>query len=125
MARIDRQLTFSAQRARKGLETGAKRGRELSRRLTPVEEGDLRNSYVVNTEAKKTGARAVLANTAPYAARVHEQVAEKLRGQKRPNGRKGNYWDGGESKFMEKGVYNNKSDILLAIQKASRFTRIK
>lgn len=125
IARLDHQLATSPNRARKTVETGAKRGAELSRRRTPVETGHLRASYRVTTETMGRGARGVLANVADYAARVHENIEEKLRGLPRPGNRPGRYWDGGESKFMEKGVYENKTDILRAMLNAARITKLR
>lgn len=125
IARLDHQLATSSGRARQAVEAMGKRGAELSRRRTPIESGKLRKSYRVSTERRKTGARGVLANVAEYAARVHENVEEKLRGVPRPGNRPGRYWDGGESKFLEKGVYENKGDLLRAALNGARISKLR
>lgn len=111
-------------RARDGLDAGAEVARRAAVTRTPIEEGGLRAGFRITGETYKSNARVVLANVEEYAAYVHEQTAEKLRGQKRPGGRRGHYWDGGESKFLEKGVYHNVEDIVDAIQRASHFERV-
>jgi len=125
LGNLERQQIAHQGRARAATNAMANRGKELSRRRTPVEDGELRSSYVVSTEMKKYGAKTVLANVAAYAAYVHEQVAEKLRGLPRPGNRKGRYWDGGESKFLEKGTYGNRDDLRRAALNAARISRKK
>lgn len=98
-----------------------------SLKLTPVDTSNLRGSaYIRNAE---TSLRPAPSNTgvdgsipgdalpaigveigyhANYAAYVHENVEQKLQGEKRTSGTgKGEYWGTGEPKFLEKVVMRN------------------
>ena len=96
-----------------------------SQDLAPVDEGILMNSAF----AKMASAKGLIGNkifgiagfTSEYAAAVHEKE-EKNRGKPRTGkDSKGNYWDGGENKFLEKAVMRNISTILNLIKRfASR-----
>jgi len=109
---LDKQLRRSGNRAHDATNAMARYARGEAKERTPVEDGDLRAGYVITSEMLKTKSKTVLANTVDYAARVHEQTEEKLRGLPRPGNRRGRFWDGGESKFLEKAAYNDKSTLL-------------
>jgi hypothetical protein len=58
---------------------------------TPVRSGLLRESFVVSEEETDAGPVAAVANTAPYAPRVHEDLSMQHR-------------NGGEAKFLERAL---------------------
>lgn len=100
-----------------------------AKKLTPVDEGTLRLSAFSKSVGTKENPAVVIGNTAEYAAAVHE-APMTLKGQPRSNfgktgggesfgggSGKGNYWDGGENKFLEKAVINNLSKIVNLIAK--------
>lgn len=107
-----------------GLEVAGQYVKGEAQDLTPVDHGILRNSAfskLVKTGSSK--ASVVVGYTAEYAPAVHE-APMTLRGKPRGGfGRtksgesfgggsgKGNYWDGGENKFLEKAVTRNLSKI--------------
>lgn len=123
-ARVERLLNGLGDRVQDGLAAGARLAEDEAVKRTPVETGQLRASYLVTSETRGRTARAAVANTAEYAAYVHEQTQEKLRGVPRPGNRPGRHWDGGGSKFLERAVFENVSDIVEAIREASRFRRV-
>ena len=97
--------------------------------MTPVDYGVLRNSAFRQTQRHANGSALRVGFTAEYAPYVHEMPGT-LRGQPRSHfGRTrngvefgggsgtGNYWDGGEPKFLEKAVKNNYSEILQIIRR--------
>lgn len=72
-----------------------------SKELTPVDTGNLR----AKQEAKIVEPMAVRIRIgANYAMFVHENLEQKLKGKPRPNPHKGNYWDTGGPKFLEKAL---------------------
>lgn len=83
-------------------------------RKAPVDTGNLRNSAYYEVENDKVR----IGFSAAYAAFVHENVEEKLRGQPRTSGsKKGNYWDSGGSKFLENAVKENQDRIMQELKK--------
>lgn len=95
-----------------------------SQKLTPVDEGVLRNSAFSNLQQSGDKMSVVVGYTAEYAPAVHE-APMTLKGKPRGNfgktaagesfgggSGKGNYWDGGENKFLEKAVTRNLSKII-------------
>lgn len=104
--------------------------------LAPVDAGVLMNSAFYSTEMTLSGPALRVGFTAKYAPAVHE-MPMTLRGQPRADfGRtgnqgasgpqqvtsfgggsgNGNYWDGGENKFLEKAVKRNTTDIIKIIR---------
>lgn len=82
-----------------------------SNERTPSEYGNLRGSSY--TRKSQSGNIAVeVGYTANYAAAVHENLGQKLKGQPRPSGL-GNYWDPrGEPKFLERTLQLNQKAIV-------------
>jgi len=89
-----------------------------SQSYTPVDEGNLR----ANQDAQLEGAGTVSLNVrSNYAVYVHENVGERLRGVPRDQfGARGNYWDGGRSKFLETAMDESRTDIIKTVQKFAR-----
>lgn len=87
--------------------------------IAPIEFGVLRGSAFSQAEKQRGGIVGRAGFTAFYAPMVHE-APMKLKGQPRGNG-KGNYWQGGENKFLEKAVNRNKHTILRIIAKEAKF----
>lgn len=93
--------------ARKSFQVGGAFLKGKAVQLAPVDEGDLRSSAFYSTDQTRHGARLRVGFTAKYAEWVHE-APMKMKGQKRTSGsKKGNYWDGGENKFLQKAVLRN------------------
>lgn len=104
-----------------------------AQQLTPVDEGVLRNSAFSKMQTSGPKTFVVVGFTAKYAPAVHE-APMALKGKPRGNfgktksgesfgggSGKGNYWDGGENKFLEKAVTQNLSKIVNIIARlASR-----
>lgn len=83
-------------------------------RKAPVDTGNLRNSAYYEVENDKVR----IGFSAAYAAFVHENIEEKLRGQPRSGGTgRGNYWDSGGSKFLENAVKENQDRIIEELKK--------
>lgn len=72
---------------------------------TPKDTGNLRNSYRVFGDDRSV----TIQNHAEYAAAVHEMPGT-LSGEPRKGG-KGNYWDSGEPKFLEKALNENEAKV--------------
>lgn len=96
--------------------------------LTPVDEGTLRLSAFASKLPSKDEIAYAVGYTAHYAGAVHE-APMKLKGQPRQDFKgsgfgggsgKGNYWDGGENKFLEKAVARNLSTIVNIIKKNAK-----
>ena len=129
----DKDVIKNLNRAIRGIKGNAKTGilaaihfvKNKSQDLAPVDEGVLMNSAFAKMAPTKAVAKnkiyGVSGFTAKYAANIHEK-AEKGRGLPRSGkGSKGNYWDGGENKFLLKAVTRNISSILNLIKRfASR-----
>lgn len=73
---------------------------------TPVDTGTLKGSAFVSDPVGSLtgGMQVIIGFGTEYAPSVHEATGEVLRGEPRPDPRKGNYWDDGESKFLEKAM---------------------
>lgn len=100
-----------------------------AQQLTPVDEGVLRNSAFSKMQTSGSKVFVAVGYTAKYAPAVHEApmtLKGKPRGGfgKTKSGEslgggsgKGNYWDGGENKFLEKAVTKNLSKIINIISR--------
>lgn len=88
--------------------------------MVPVEYGPLKASAYTRSSGVGFETVVTVGYTAAYALYVHEQVAEKLRGQPRPSGR-GLFWDPSpqaQSKFLEKALRSN-MDVMKALVKTA------
>lgn len=68
---------------------------------------------------KKTVIVVAIGFNKAYAAYVHENIKEKLRGKKRPSGL-GTYWSPGGSKYLEKGAKASVPKVLAAVKAYAR-----
>lgn len=132
VANLNRAIAGIEGRTREGMVMAGNIVKEEAQALTPVDNGDLMNSAHTDTTVTGTRIKTRVLYTAKYAAWVHE-MPMRLRGQPRANfGRtrgglsfgggtgKGNYWDGGENKFLQKAISRNIPEILAAIRKRAR-----
>jgi len=112
----------------RGFGIGLKRGGLLLQRWSmlevPVDFGFLKASAFTRADGEGFDTRVTVGYTAAYAIFVHENVAEKGRGQPRHKPSKGNYWDPpgrGKSKFLEDPVKNedNRKQILETVREAA------
>jgi len=79
-----------------------------AKKMAPVDTGFLMNSaYVTDATILRGTATIEIGFGAEYAPYVHEATDEKLRGKPRPDPRKGNFWDGGESEYLLKAIEQN------------------
>lgn len=75
-----------------------------SQRRAPVDEGNLKAGHYSRTTVDKKSAVVEIGVTAKYAAAVHE-IRNPSEGVARTGFRaKGDYWDNGEPKFLEKAI---------------------
>lgn len=82
----------------------------IAKRKAPVDLGRLQSSGFVTRPYDLTGDPKVLVGFgAKYAGWVHEMPGT-LKGEPRSAPRKGNYWDGGEPKFLQKAIAEKASD---------------
>jgi hypothetical protein len=107
---LNRQLRKIAKEAPEAVHRAAFAGALVvqgeAQKKAPVEYGNLRASAYT----QKIPLGAEVGFTAEYALWVHENMEEKLRGEPRPSGL-GDYWNPGESKFLEKAVNENLGKI--------------
>lgn len=84
-----------------------------SQKVVPVDFGNLKASAYTRSVGTLPAPEVIVGYTAAYAAFVHENVAEVLKGQPRPKPHKGLYWGpaGAGSKFLEKPVRQNVKKI--------------
>jgi len=90
-----------------------------SKELTPVDHGNLRANQ--DAELEKSGLVSLNVRS-NYALYVHENVEEKWRGLPRKSGSRGNYWDGGRSRFLETAMDETRGEVIDTIKE---FTEIK
>lgn len=118
---------------RKGVQKASMFIKGESQQLTPVDFGTLRASAFYSTDIHNGYVRGRIGYTAEYAPWVHE-MPMTLKGEPRSNfgktgagvsfgggSGKGNYWDSGENKFLEKAVMRNTSTIIKIIDKGASF----
>ena len=104
---LDKFVDRTDVNARKAFQVGGAFLKSKTVPLTPIDEGDLRSSIFYSTDQARDGARLRVGFTAKHAPWVHE-APMKMKGQKRTSGsKKGNYWDSGENKFLQKAVLRN------------------
>jgi len=114
---------------RAGLQAAGLFIKNTAKNMTPVDTGFMKNSAFTSTDnGTGSGPRLRVGYTAKYAPWVHE-MPMKLKGEPRSHfgttraGQefgggtgKGNYWDSGENKFLEKAVTQNTQEILKRIK---------
>lgn len=90
--------------------------REAQKRV-PVDTGNLRASAYTR-RAMEPGEKAVeVGFEAAYAVFVHENMEQKLKGERRPSGR-GVFWGPrGRPKFLESALYDKMDEVLAAIRR--------
>lgn len=128
-AELNRALAGIGGNTENGINMAGEFVKGESQELTPVDEGVLANSAFVRRIGNKVAPAVEVGYTAKYAAAVHE-APMTLKGQPRANfgktgagesfgggSGKGNYWDGGENKFLEKAVVRNITAIYNIIKK--------
>jgi len=93
-----------------------------SNKIVPIEHGFLRNSSF--TRKAQNNRKAVeVGYSAKYAVYVHENLEQKLKGQRRPSGL-GVYWGPkGEPQFLLKSILSEKNKMLTAIQRKAKVRR--
>lgn len=90
-----------------------------SKKLTPVDTGNLR----VNQSARLIDKQTVLLEVkSEYALYVHENLEQKLKGQKRPHPKKGEYWETGEPRFLAKAMQRNFKAVMQKLTKSTKET---
>ena len=87
----------------------------------PVEFGDMRRSSFHDVLHSRRATVLRVGFTSEYAAFVHE-APMKLKGKQRAKRKgikagSGNYWDGGDNKFLERAVKENQDDIIKIVAK--------
>lgn len=90
--------------------------------MVPVEFGPLKASAYTRSSGVGFQTVVTVGYTAAYALYVHEQVAEKLRGQPRPSGR-GMFWDPtprAQSKFLEKALRTHMTAMKAIVRTAMK-----
>lgn len=111
-ANLNKEIQRVRGRNRLGIQKVANFIKGVAVSLAPIEFGPLRQSAFFKTKETPSGPEATIGFTAEYAGAVHE-APEKLRGEKRTGKTaRGNYWDGGENKFLEKAVRRNFTTII-------------
>lgn len=91
-----------------------------SQKRTPIDSGNLRASAYTRKDA--LGRRLVeVGYTAVYAAAVHENLEQKLKGQSRRSGTgKGRYWEAGRPKFLESALHDEEASIQQILRSEAR-----
>lgn len=118
---FNRNLAKALEKMRKGAVTGLRLGAALikrnSQKRAPVDTGNLRAGHYVSVQVNKDNAVAEIGVTAEYAAYVHE-ITNPSEGVPRTGfGAKGDYWEKGEPKFLEKAIDEEIPNVKKLIQK--------
>ena len=121
------------EKVRKGVQKASMFIKGESQQLTPVDFGVLRASAFYSTDIHNDYVRGRVGYTAEYAPWVHE-MPMTLKGEPRGDfgktragvsfgggSGKGNYWDSGENKFLEKAINRNTKTIIKIIAKEAEF----
>ncbi len=112
------------EKSMKGLLTGGLIVQRDAQKNVPVEYGVLRQSAFTRRARNDKTVKAVeVGFTAAYAAFVHENLEQKLKGKPRPSG-KGVYWGPqGEPRFLANAVVRNEDEIVRRVAEASEIKK--
>lgn len=99
---LNREIRNIKNRTAKGVRKAADRVVADAIPRTPVDLGDLQNSYTVNLNTRSDGITATIQNDKVYAVAQHERLDFKH--------------TTGEAKFLEKAVEATAGEVLMIIQ---------
>lgn len=110
---LNREIEQKKEKAAAGMFAAGLLIERRSKKLVPREYGNLVGSGYTR---KESATSVVVGYTSAYALAIHENMEQKLKGQKRPSGL-GVYWGPrGQPKFLEQPFREGKKDILETIK---------
>lgn len=121
---LNSRIDAIPEKSMKGLLTGVLIVQRDAQKHVPVEYGVLRQSAFTRRARNDKTVKAVeVGFTAAYAAFVHENLEQKLKGKPRPSG-KGVYWGPqGEPRFLANAVVRNEDEIVRRVAEASEIKK--
>ena len=121
---LNSRIDAIPEKSMKGLLTGGLIVQRDAQKHVPVEYGVLRQSAFTRRARNDKTVKAVeVGFTAAYAAFVHENLEQTLKGKPRPSG-KGVYWGPqGEPRFLANAVVRNEDEIVRRVAEASEIKK--
>lgn len=113
--RLNTEISGIKRRGSNGLMAAGLKVQGTSQKRVPVDTGNLKGSAFTRYEGPRRDA-VLIGYTAAYALFVHENLEQKLEGQKRSGG-KGSYWETGQPKFLESALRDEEGEIIDTIKR--------